>query len=231
MYLLEKSDYEKLIDAVFKLTEVVRIESEFNHFNSDRVELVIKKLSFYGWFVDDFSKESNIEINKCLKFIYSNFPEKLDVYLSNYYRNEIGEIEKKLKLRYPKRKQIITEAFFTHKNKLYHSSICLFITLIDGICDDIFESKFFMNNRKHLPEINDKLEGVIMMSSDFVLSPFRTKGVINGWKKELDKYPVRLNRHEIIHGVDVNYGSELNSLKFISMLSYIDYVLNHLNSN
>ena len=227
---IEESHFETIVKAVSKLIEEEGIKEEFIHLNTDRVQLTINKLSFYGWYIDDFSKKSKININNCLKFIYSNFSEKLDLHLSEYYNNKILEIENNLKLKYPKRKDIITEAFFSHKSKLYHSSICLFITLIDGVCDDTFEAKFFMN-KKHLPEIKIKLEEKNIKYSDFILSPFKNKGVINGWGKELNKYPVRLNRHEIIHGKDVNYGNEINSLKFISMLSYIDFVLNHFNSN
>jgi hypothetical protein len=34
-------------------------------------------------------------------------------------------------------------------------------------------------------------------------------------------YPEVLNRHEILHGVDVAYPSKRNSLKAISLLAYL----------
>ncbi len=68
-----------------------------------------------------------------------------------------------------------------------------------------------------------------MSYSDFLLSPVKNKGVVNGCEQELYKSPVKLNRHAIIHGKDVNYGNEINSLKLISMLSYIDYILTQFN--
>lgn len=199
-------------------------KNEFHHLNTNRVELILYKMASYGWYVDDFSNESLIDTNQCLKYIYGNFPEKLDKYFSEYYCNKIDEIGKKLKSKYTKRKSIISEAFYTHKNNLYHSSICLFITLIDGICDDEFDSKFF-KNKKNLPEIKSELENEQKDYLNFIISPIKKKGAINGWEKELNNYPIRLNRHEIIHGKDVNYGNMINSLKLISMLSYIDYVL------
>lgn len=60
---------------------------------------------------------------------------------------------------------------------------------------------------------------------DFLIGPIYKKGVLNAWEKELDEFPIRLNRHEIVHGVDVNYGTEVNSLKTLSLLAYVDTIL------
>ena len=158
---MEKStfqiNYDSLVALVAKMIKDGEIGNRFNHLKKDRVELITKKNSLYGWYIDDFSKESKISSSKCLRFIYSNFPEKLDEYLSDYYNNKIIQIEDDLKSKYPKRNAIISEAFYVHRNKLFHSSICLFITLIDGICDDVLDAKFF-KNIKDLPEIKVKLE-------------------------------------------------------------------------
>jgi hypothetical protein len=198
----------------------------FKHLNTERVYKIIYKVAKYGWYFDDFSKDSNLDTSKCIKFINSNLPQKLDSYMSDYYKNRIIQIKKKLIIEYPKRKEIISEAFYTQGLGLYSSSICLFITLIDGICDDVLNLKFF-KNEKFLPEIKTKIEDKNRKNSDFLLSPIHKKGVINAWEKDLENFPIRFNRHEIIHGIDVNYGSEINSLKIISMLSYVDYILSH----
>lgn len=221
-----KTNYDKLIEMVGVMIKEGVIGNRLDHIRKDRVALIINKTSSYGWYIDDFSKESKIDHRKCLAHIYSNFPEKLDQYFSDYYNNKIDQIENDLKSKYPTRNAIISEAFYVHRNKLFHSSICLFITLIDGICNDVLDAKFF-KNKNNLPEIKGKIEEKKMKHSDFLLSPINNKGAINAWEKELNKYPIRLNRHEIIHGIDINYGNEVNSLKIISMLSYIDYILNH----
>ena len=232
---LIKSLSEILIEQEFKRESKKRtnyfnrektelIINKLGHLNTKKVGLIINKIAAYGWYVDDFSYESSLDVNLSLKYIYGNFPEKLDSHFSKYYSYKTDEIEQELILKYPNRKPIISEAFYAHKRGLYHSSICLIITLIDGICDDEYESKFF-KNKKNLPEINLDLNNLNKEYLDFLISPIKKKGVINGWEKELHKYPIRLNRHEIIHGKDVDYGTLINSLKMISMLSYINYVL------
>jgi len=232
-YNVKHTDIQEAIDslaeAVARLIEGDRINEQFQHLNTDKVHMVIYKTATYGWYIDDFSKNSKININICLKHIYDNLPDKLDHYFSDYYKNRISEIRVNLMEKYPNRKEIISEGFEAHDKGCYNSSICLLITQIDGICDDILEAKFFLN-KNFLPQIKEKLESKEMKYSDFLLSPIRKKASINSWEKEIDKFPIRLNRHEIIHGLDTNYGNEINSLKVISMISYIDFILTHFDS-
>lgn len=205
--------------------ENIELKKEFEHFDKDQIQKITHKMSLYGWYADDFSLQSKINFKDCLRFIYSGFPEKMDNHLSKYYTDKLVEIEENLKNEYPKRKSIIYEAFFAHKKGLYHASTCLFITLIDGICDETFYKKFFMNQKDHLPQIKGPLKTKGYSAVDFIITPIIKKGALNGYKDDLKSYPVRLNRHEIIHGVDVSYGTEINSLKTLSLLTYIDYVL------
>ncbi|TXK71904.1 hypothetical protein [Mesonia sp. K4-1] len=223
-----KESYDSLIEVVSNWLFDEDIKKQFEHLNKEKVQMVIYKAATYGWYIDDFSVNSEIKINNCLKLIYANLPDKLNLYFSNYYNKKLTKIQENLSKKYTLRSEIINEAFYAHKSGLFHSSICLFITLIDGICNDKMDSKFFIN-KKFLPEIKYKLENKEIKYSDFLLSPINKKATINGWEKELHNFPVRLNRHEIIHGVDVNYGNELNSLKLISTLSYIDFIVSHFN--
>jgi hypothetical protein len=225
-----KEGYNSLLKVVEKWWKEEKTKNEFRHLNTEKVDRVIYKASTYGWYFDDFSKTSKIDINKCLKYIYNNLPEKLDLYLSNYYTNKLATIKNGLNAKYPKRKSILNQAFQSHENGMYYSSICLLITQIDGICQDIFNAKFFIN-KSYLPEIKVKLDKKKIKYSDFLLSVINKKAIINSWEKEIDQFPIRLNRHEIIHGVDTSYGTELNSLKIISMLTHIDYIINHFKSN
>lgn len=225
-----KEGSETLVKALIRLYEVNRLFDQYKHLNTEKVEMVIYKTATYGWYVDDFSKNSELKINTCLKHIYNNLPEKLDLYFSDYYRGKIDEIRKMLTEKYSNRKQILNEAFDAHNKGLYHASICILLTQIDGICNDVLDAKFFIN-KNYLPQIKEKLESKNLKYSDFILSPIIKKASINSWEKEIEKFPIRLNRHEILHGVDIQYGNETNSLKVISMISYIDFVLSHYSSN
>lgn len=210
------------VDALGKIFYELDLEKEFSHFNSHKIRKIIHKMSRYGWYADDFTKETGINFTACLQNIYSNLVEKMDEHLMDYYRNRLPVIEDKIKTQYPKRTLIISEAILAHNNGMYHSSINLFLTLIDGICFDTFNKKFFLN-KNNLPEVLDSLSKKEMI--DFLIAPIHKKGALNAWEKQLHFYPIRLNRNEIVHGVDVNYGTEVNSLKTLSLLAYVDTIL------
>lgn len=60
---------------------------------------------------------------------------------------------------------------------------------------------------------------------DLFLSPIKNQTPIMVREVDIRKYPCTLNRHEVLHGVNVNYGTEVNSLKCMSLLIYISDLL------
>lgn len=42
------------------------------------------------------------------------------------------------------------------------------------------------------------------------------------------KYPSKLNRHSVFHGLDLNYETEINSFKAFSLLTFIGEFFNKL---
>ncbi len=92
---------------------------------------------------------------------------------------------------------------------------------------------FFSNNKKlsrkrvYKPEIQESLMKTSNEIIQIILTPINDSTLINEHFDNLKKYPVRLNRHEILHGVDINYGTKLNSLKIISLVNYIDDITDH----
>lgn len=156
----------------------------------------------------------------------------MDEFLINYYENELENIQNKLIKNNLKRKNIINEGIENHKNGNYYSSITLLLTQVDGLCYDKTNKMFFKNNfklareKKYKPEIEEVLanEDTGTFFKEF-LAPMNEPSAINEHSSNLDKFPIRLNRHEILHGIDYEYGSKVNSLKIISFLSYIDDLL------
>tara|TARA_R110002020_G_scaffold55420_1_gene153771 strand:+ start:415 stop:1116 length:702 start_codon:yes stop_codon:yes gene_type:complete len=222
--------YNSLIQTIIKWDLDEQTKKKFSHLNTDKARRVIYTTATYGWYIDSFDKNSGINLNKCIKIIYNNLPHKLDEYLGNYYKNNKEIIKNDLIKKYPTRENIFIEIFEAYKSGLYHSSICLLLTQIDGICEEIINAKFFLN-KNHLPQIKVKLENCQIKYSDFLLSPINKKASINSWEEEISEFPIRLNRHEIIHGVDKTYGNEINFLKVLSMISYTNMILSHFKSD
>jgi hypothetical protein len=101
-----------------------------------------------------------------------------------------------------------------------------------GICFDFTKKKFFIKNRKtYLPEVTQELEKSSGSFAELYLSPIKNQTPIMAREEDLEKFPCRLNRHEIMHGINVTYGSRLNCLKVLSLLKYVSDLLVHIDEN
>ena len=58
-----------------------------------------------------------------------------------------------------------------------------------------------------------------------LLAPLSQPLPISASQYERDESFNELNRHQVMHGEVVNYGTEINSLKSISLLNYVVQVL------
>ena len=58
-----------------------------------------------------------------------------------------------------------------------------------------------------------------------LLSPLSHSLPISASEYERDEYFNELNRHQVVHGESLDYGTEINSLKSISLLNYVTQVL------
>jgi hypothetical protein len=189
-----------------------------------------KELAKHGWYLDYNSfPKTPVELGEELK---KGNGEEVDKFLMEYYEEELENIESRLTKNNEQRSLIIKEGFNNHKNENYYSSITLLLTQADGLCFDKAKKFYFKNNSKltrqkqYKPEIEEILtDDTTFLLKEF-LAPMSEPTAINELSSKLEKFPVRLNRHEIIHGIDSNYGTKLNSLKIISFLSYINDVLN-----
>lgn len=168
-------------------------------------------LSTYGWYISANMKyESVLQIYIAIKNSDIKTAEGI---LLKYYRKNIGEIKKYLLEKYPERQKIISEAFKTHRQKMYFSSTILFLSQADGIC----EGKIF-RGEKVLKKYLDGKENLEIIDAILL-----KESAINVDTRKEDKsnYFSDLNRHGVMHGLHSDYGNEKNSLKALSLFCFI----------
>lgn len=187
------------------------------------------ELSKHGWYFDfDINPKKIIEFGEALQ---KGEYEIVNKYLCTYYTENLNEIEGELIKNFPNRTILFKEAFENYRIENFHSSITMLITQIDGICYDITKKLFFKNNPKHrnknayIPEFEEALKENSSGLLDIFMSPIIKPTAINEHSSNLQNFPIRLNRHEILHGIDTGYGSKLNNLKIISLLKYLNDLL------
>ncbi len=187
----------------------------------------------HGWFID-LESELNFP-SKVAYYIQDKQVDKANELLVDYYKTNVGKIFKKLVERHYNRKEILK----TIKNSFEEGNHILLIpavlTQVDGICFDFTKKKFFIKEKKNkkykfLPEVIAELEKSAGNFLDLYLSPLQNQTPIMAREQDIGKFPCKLNRHEVLHGIRTDYGTEVNSLKVISLLKYVSDLLTDLDS-
>lgn len=151
--------------------------------------------------------------------------QTIDAFLSSYFRTNHQIIETNLCQMFPHRTRILQAAFDAFRLGNHVLDIPVFLAQADGISYEILNKNFFTKRhsiRAARTYVSDPSFGDY---AQMLLEPLHAVGSI---RKNTQDLPVNfngLNRHKVMHGNDVAYGSELNSLKAISLLSYLYHVM------
>ncbi len=185
----------------------------------------------HGWFIDLES-----ELNFPSKVAYNIQENKVDVaneLLIDYYKRNVGEIFESLIKRHHTRREILENIKRSLEEGNHILVIPVILTQVDGICFDFTKKKFFITEKKDkkhkwLTEVIVELEKSAGNFLELYLSPLQNQTPIMAREKDIDKFPCKLNRHEILHGIKTDYGTEINSLKVISLLKYVSDLLTEI---
>lgn len=206
---------------------LIRIRESIDQFNKNLPGYLVS-IASYGWYLD---LQTNADLSvELANYIFNNEIKKVDSYLVDYYANNFDIIIKKLSNNHPKRSKLFDEVKISFDNKYFNLAIPLILAQIDGVCYDYTKKLFFIKNKKneknpYLPKVSNEL---IVLNGEFFkafLAPFFNDAPIFAHEDNLELFPTAFNRHRVLHGIDTEYGTEMNCLKAISLLSYCDDVL------
>ncbi len=182
-----------------------------------KTEKALHYLGENGWFLD-FDMGTSVIGVLARKEITA---EELDTYLSEYFENKLEEIEKSIILKHPCREKIIRAAFKAHKNGDYELSIPVLLTQIDGISHKILGYSCY-KIKKTAKFVEDQIADSLHKA---LLYPLAQKlEITKDWNDAEVDFDL-LNRHMILHGRNLVYGTRPNSLKVISFINYVVQVL------
>ena len=133
---------------------------------------------------------------------------------SGYYRDNLDKLRERLTIAHRDRKDLLEEAFKCHEQGLYFASTCLFVSQADGLGKGKLLSK---------AKVKDYMKA--QKSPQIAVTVLESTSAISADDKDKSKFFSDLNRHEVMHGLYSGYGTELNSLKALSLLSFVcDFV-------
>jgi hypothetical protein len=140
---------------------------------------------------------------------------KIERVLCNFFRRRVCTIQELVERNFPHRRRHISDAFEAHQSGKFSLSVPAFLGQADGISRELWNESFFRKARsdariKHLCEQNDFSATVIrhLLEEGALRSSGRRRG------KQI------LNRHSTLHGTSLDFDTEANSLRCISLLEF-----------
>ncbi|WFU40101.1 hypothetical protein QA640_38775 [Bradyrhizobium sp. CB82] len=180
-----------------------------------------------GWYMDlGMRLDAPLGLGRSLK---EGEIEHAENALAKYFDARVDQIERFLVEAHPRRAKVLSSAFAAHRAGQFDLSIPVLLAQTDGICRDEAGQYLFMGPRgreykryKGKPSIAvfvDEVTSDAFLSA--VLSPLGEKLPINASESERVEGWTALNRHMVLHGESVDYGTKINSLKAISLINYV----------
>ena len=188
-----------------------------------RTRKALLNLAKFGWFIDPempLSQAFGLE-----RAINQGDLENAKNERVEYYKSNLSAIQSRLVKRCPERAHIFEAAFNAHCREEFILSIPVFLAQADGICKERIDLCFFRTCDKR-PATAKYVDSIPPESyTAAALSPLTEKFELHGNSDPQTDAPGEFKRHAIMHGNSTDYGTKVNSLKAISLLSYVESVL------
>jgi uncharacterized membrane-anchored protein YhcB (DUF1043 family) len=202
----------------------------------------LKKIQKYlaekSWYI---SLDLPIDLSrKIADLIVEGKDNEVEKAMQDYARLRVANVKEKVIKLYPQRRKILEDAFLAHQKKLYSLSIPTFLIQVEGISKEILGVSLYAK-KNNIPKTKNKLVerinkmkiGNIVIDldsyTDILFEYFRSPTGINintekqkNVKKKRDNCSVEyLNRHSVLHGENLNYATEVNSLRAILIFDFL----------
>lgn len=211
---------KQYVAVISPAVEALEKLSDFAGKVPDITREVVNVMGNHGWFMGlDAPFVGQMAIASALK---NGDYAGVDKALSAYYKTVAPKLLVKLQARHPSRNEIWRVAFKAHFRGEYILSIPVFLAQADGLWQDGVGRQLYKKNKGSKNKLKSsglkELSDILCASFDqgFLISkPYSSSG------NEFSS----LNRHQVLHGKSINYGTELNSLKAISLLDFVSDVV------
>ena len=209
--------FSPIIEQQKKLQEKIFIELPLKTRNA------VLEMGNHGWFLDlEMIPSEILELKDA--FIAGDDKEAGST-LVEHFKGRLSEIEKSIIDKFPHRKKILMAAFSAHKRREYELSIPVLLAQADGICYDVIKMDLFRKHNKKPKTANYVKQYVSGTLHEAFLQSLAQRLPISASEHERDDDFNELNRHMVLHGESLDYGTEVNSLKTISLINYVSWVL------
>lgn len=181
-------------------------------------------LGRHGWYLDpEMSLSAPLELGVSFK---EGGIEQAEKVLAEYFDGRVDQIEQFIIEAHPSRAKVLSSAFNAHRAGQFDLSIPVFLAQTDGICREVAGQYLFTSakgkaykGRPGMAAYVEERASDTFLSA--ILSPLGEKLPISTSEAERGEGWTALNRHMVLHGESVDYGTKINSLKAISLINYV----------
>lgn len=191
----------------------------------------LKQLSKRGWYISPrpFDK---MPFSKTPYFVkVENYP-KFEVMIVEEIEKVMPELIEDCQKSFPNRSDVFDEIQKLYDAGFYRAVIALCYTQADGISNDIFGVGFFDKDRKNQYMLRSYLE---LKKKEFnhsigIISQLEIPtNEITAYSQSEDlqqeaKMKSSFNRHLVLHGHSIDYGTKLNAIRAICILDFLQYL-------
>jgi hypothetical protein len=192
------------------------------------IKNAVYALGRHGWYLDIRGMPIPFVV-KIYSMIKNDDIHSAEVLLEEYFERKVNQIEGLTINKFPERSEILKAAFGAHNKGEYILSIPVILAQVDGICFTKLEKYLFIKDhgKPGTAILSDKCKTDSLSNAIHaaILLPLSQPLPINYSVQERNQDFTELNRHMVLHGESLNYGTKTNSLKTISLLNYITQVL------
>jgi len=185
----------------------------------------LRVLGEHGWYI-------SFKMPAVTSAYFGRYPKsidmrKVDKLMTDYYSSHARQITDSIKQKFPERAKIIEAAYSAHVEKKYELSIPVFLSQADGICYSLINIQLF-KKKSRIPRTAEYVGKLTDKYTASLCEPFRVLLPVALDTTDPKYKDGDLNRHAILHGLSLNYASQINSLKAFSLLCYVSEALSEV---
>ena len=224
---IEVPDFsQNLTQLVAGVTEVLeenerRVRGAVSKFVTElplQLQEPMVRLAQHGWFMDP--EMGIFTVGAIAKALDGENDAEALAHIEGFFEERTNAIEQRLADNYPERKHILRDAFEAHRQCKFNLSVPVLLIQADGM----FDSALFMGKRRQSAVENFRSASRALRQSFFDL--FNNSMPLWQNENERDSSFDALNRHQVLHGESTKFGTQRNSLQCISLLSFLNWLLN-----
>ena len=225
---------DALSNNIRKMTEDMQkgIEAFINYTKAISHPIIAKlqKASEKGWYVSP-NVFSSLPMSELDDLLSQDSLDEFEIMLLENSDNNVADVLERCSESFPQNQAVFNEIQQLIKNGFYRASIMMAYSMADSMCNTKWGFGFFDKDKLtgYNLKMFDKLEDMEESMSSLIRDQLSiAKNEITQYSKHPDfndpiKKAKSFNRHLIIHGHSVEYGTKKNAVRAIYLLDFIEY--------